>query len=264
MRCSKQQWQPCLRELSLLIGVRESIPNELQFTTKCSNFPLPLPPPALLSLWGQHCQRCFYLLSIICLIFRRKCRKYQIFCPLPQADVMSKKYLEWFLINAPRENGVCPRQTLSLVKYCQFCNWSLAGTHQPFNNESSLGRGALKELQPCSVLYSGCQPASFHHDCRLLDFKSIRKPWWMETGQAEIPQSLLFFSFQPFFLYKCSHLKSVTNFLSSKFFILIYFILINLIHNYFMEEGIFEGPSPFPLPSFFNCSFRFYPSNYKW
>lgn len=138
----KTEWQPHLCEHSLLAGVWKRIPNELQLTPS-SNFPLPLPPPVLLSLWGQRRQRCFYLLSILCLIFRKKCVKYQICYPLPQVDAMSKKYLEWFLINAPRENGVCPRQTLSLVKYRQFCNWGLPGTHQTGQIMRVLWEGVL-------------------------------------------------------------------------------------------------------------------------
>ena len=194
----KAEWRPRLHEHSLLAGVWERISNESQLTPKCNNFPLPLPPPALLSLWGQSC---FYLLSILCLIFRKKCVKYQICYPLPQADVMFKKYLEWFLINAPRENGVCPRQTLSLVKYCQFCNWGLPGTHQIGQIMRVLWEGVL--YRNSSLVLSSPVAA------RLLVFKSTRKPWWMETGQAEIPQSLLFFSCQPFFSYKCSPVSSL-------------------------------------------------------
>ena len=139
---------------------------------------------------------------------------------------------KWCLPQANFESG----QILSVLQ--------LGSSRDPpnrSNNESSLGRGGLQEFQPCSVLYGGCQAASFCHDCRLLVFKSTRKPWWMETGQAEVPQSLLFFSCQPFFSYKCSPVSSLwlISWVQS-------FLLQSVIT--FMEETIFKGPSPFSLP----------------
>lgn len=107
---------------------------------------------------------------------------------------------KWCLPQANFESG----QILSVLQ--------LGSSRDPpdrSNNESSLGRGALQEFQPCSVLYNGCQAASFHHDSTLLVFKSRRKPSRMETGQAEIPQSLLLFSCQPFSSYKCSPVASL-------------------------------------------------------
>lgn len=68
---------------------------------------------------------------------------------------------KWCLPKANFESG----QILSVLQ--------LGSSRDPpdrSNNESSLGRGALQEFQPCSVLSSGCQAASFQvHKEALMD-----------------------------------------------------------------------------------------------
>ena len=120
---------------------------------------------------------------------------YYLLCYLQPQAAMTLSNCRWlFLTNAPGKKafllGECQ---VRLNKKAMWVESSMKPLHRA-NTDSSSGNGALKELQPSSAPFSGCQTAGFHHDWRLLVAKAtteLGSGRW-EKDQFKMPHSFLF------------------------------------------------------------------------